>query len=231
MHRAGDASVRLPDRPSPKRLPLGEPSTSGAPHSVQAGHYESGVSGSSGPGAKSAQFPRSPCVESRRCPSPDRQGGTEDARGREADAFRGVRAAGIGSARFPPCAKDARGREADAFRGVRCGRDPREQIPSLRRGTHAAAKRTPSGLGQRNAPSRWRLRPAFRLTSAEAVAARRAINLGRSVLGAVATLGVEQEAVKVRWSEEVANCEVFFSHRIELRSVARALLPSGPRVA
>jgi len=146
MHRAGDASVRLPDRPSPKRLPLGEPSTSGAPHSVQAGHYESGVSGSSGPGAKSAQFPRSPCVESRRCPSPDRQGGTEDARGREADAFRGVRAAGIGSARFPPCAKDARGREADAFRGVRCGRDPREQIPSLRRGTHAAAKRTPSGV-------------------------------------------------------------------------------------
>jgi hypothetical protein len=40
----------------------------------------------------------------------------------------------------------------------------------------------------RNAPSRWRLRPAFRPTAAEATAARRAIDLGRSVLGAVATL-------------------------------------------
>ena len=34
MHRAGDAFVRLSDRPPPKRLPLGEPSTSGAPYSV-----------------------------------------------------------------------------------------------------------------------------------------------------------------------------------------------------
>ena len=36
----------------------------------------------------------------------------------------------------------------------------------------------------RNAPSRLRLRPASRLTPAEAAADRRAINLGRSVLGA-----------------------------------------------
>ena len=42
---------------------------------------------------------------------------------------------------------------------------------------------------KRNAPSRWRLRPASRLTAAEATADRRAINLGRSVLGASGTLG------------------------------------------
>ena len=99
MHRAGDASVRLPDRPSPKRLPLGEPSTSGAPYSVQAGHYESGLGGSSGPGAKSAQFPRSPCVESRRCPSPDHQGGTERTYAAAKRTPSGILgAAGIGSA-------------------------------------------------------------------------------------------------------------------------------------
>ena len=39
------------------------------------------------------------------------------------------------------------------------------------------------------APSRWRLRPASRLTAAEAATTRRAINLGRSVLGASRTLG------------------------------------------
>jgi hypothetical protein len=42
--------------------------------------------------------------------------------------------------------------------------------------------------GQRNAPSRWRPRPASRLTLAEATATRRAINLGRSVLGASGNL-------------------------------------------
>ena len=41
----------------------------------------------------------------------------------------------------------------------------------------------------KNAPSRWRLRPTFRLTAAEATAYRRAINLWRSVLGASRTLG------------------------------------------
>jgi hypothetical protein len=41
MHRARLASVRSPDRPPPKRLPLGGPSTSGAPSSVQLGDYGS----------------------------------------------------------------------------------------------------------------------------------------------------------------------------------------------
>ncbi len=39
MHRDRLASVRSPDRPPPKRLPLGGPSTSGAPSSVQLGDY------------------------------------------------------------------------------------------------------------------------------------------------------------------------------------------------
>ncbi len=41
---------------------------------------------------------------------------------------------------------------------------------------------------KKSAPSRCRLRPAIRLTSAEAGVTRRAINLGRSVLGARTTL-------------------------------------------
>ena len=38
MHRGRCSFVRPPDRPPPKRLPLGGPSTSGAPSSVQLGH-------------------------------------------------------------------------------------------------------------------------------------------------------------------------------------------------
>jgi hypothetical protein len=66
---------------------------------------------------------------------------------------------------------------------------------------------------KRNAPSRWRLRPAFRLTSAEAGADRRAINLGRSVLGANSTLGGARERVKSHWRELHANCVFFFTQR------------------
>jgi hypothetical protein len=50
--------------------------------------------------------------------------------------------------------------------------------------------------GTKSAPSRRRLRPAIRPTSAEASATRRAINLGRSVLGAATTLGDTQGSVK-----------------------------------
>jgi hypothetical protein len=35
----GGSLVRPPNRPPPKRLPVGGPSTSGAPSSVQSGHY------------------------------------------------------------------------------------------------------------------------------------------------------------------------------------------------
>jgi hypothetical protein len=48
------------------------------------------------------------------------------------------------------------------------------------------------------APNRFRLRPAFRSTAAEATAGRRAFNLGRSVLGAGATLGGLECHVKAR---------------------------------
>jgi hypothetical protein len=59
---------------------------------------------------------------------------------------------------------------------------------------------------KRNAPSRWRLRPAFRLTAAEAAAARRTINLGRSVLGAsplYAGAGLQVKAPPTRTSRNL----------------------------
>jgi hypothetical protein len=48
MHRAGGSLVRPPNRPPPRRLPVGGPSTSGAPSSVHAGHYGPPVAPSSG---------------------------------------------------------------------------------------------------------------------------------------------------------------------------------------
>src|SRR5439155_4604452 len=69
---------------------------------------------------------------------------------------------------------------------------------ACRRG-YAAARpqiRHNESPAKRNAPSRWRLRPAFRPTSAEAVAYRRTLNLGRSVLSAVATLRTHALQVK-----------------------------------
>ena len=39
MHRVRCSLVRPPNRPPPKRLPVGGPSTSGAPSSVHPGHY------------------------------------------------------------------------------------------------------------------------------------------------------------------------------------------------
>ena len=73
---------------------------------------------------------------------------------------------------------------------------------------------------KRNAPSRWRLRPAFRLTSAEAGADRRAIDLGRSVLGASSTLGGAGEAVKTGRRRTSRNLRFFLYARVELRTPA-----------
>ena len=67
--------------------------------------------------------------------------------------------------------------------------------------------------GTKNAPSRWRLRPTFRLTTAEATAYRRAINLGRSVLGARQTVGGFGHPVKALERQLVANCVLFFSQQ------------------
>ena len=79
----------------------------------------------------------------------------------------------------------------------------------------------------KNAPSRWRLRPTFRLTAAEATAYRRAINLWRSVLGASRTLGSWRVPVKAVARRLVANCVLFFSSRVELRFAACDLAPEG----
>ena len=77
----------------------------------------------------------------------------------------------------------------------------------------AAGKRQASSGPRRNAPSRLRLRPAFRLTAAEAAADRRTINLGCSVLGAWLTLGGPGLSVKELGDMVPANCAFFFSHR------------------
>jgi hypothetical protein len=52
------------------------------------------------------------------------------------------------------------------------------------------------GARHKNAPSRLRPRPTFRLTTAEATTTRRAINLGHSVLGASGTLWTRRLPVK-----------------------------------
>jgi hypothetical protein len=80
-----------------------------------------------------------------------------------------------------------------------------------------------------NAPSRWRLRPASRLATAEATTTRRAINLGRSVLGASRTLGRLANPVKELARQLVANCDLFFSHKVKLRSVPCALARRGKK--
>jgi hypothetical protein len=125
---------------------------------------------------------------------------------------------------------------------TRCIADSREgvvggQAPAGRNSAQIAATSS-SGAERRprrsrararaheNAPSRWRLRPAFRLTAAEAAADRRTINLVRSVLGASPTLGGPGSAVKASSSELVANCALFFSHRVKLRTAPHAL--GGP---
>ena len=54
-------------------------------------------------------------------------------------------------------------------------------------------------------------RPAPRLTAAEATACRRAINLGRSVLGALGTLGARNSLVKRFRNHISALCEFFFT--------------------
>jgi hypothetical protein len=56
MHRAGCAFVRLSDRPPPKRVPLGEPSTSDAPCSVHGDSMKAPFIESSAPHKESSAF-------------------------------------------------------------------------------------------------------------------------------------------------------------------------------
>jgi hypothetical protein len=110
------------------------------------------------------------------------------------------------------------------------GSGSRRHSPSRRersRGSPPPARARRSFPEKENAPSRWRLRPASRLTAAEATADRRAINLGRSVLGASGTLGAPSRAVKETEPEVSAFCELFFSHSVELRFDACALDSGG----
>ena len=98
--------------------------------------------------------------------------------------------------------------------GVDAGQRTHQETPRSFAGdlTTATPSRERSGeetgegnQDQKNAPSRWRPRPAFRLTSAEAIATRRAINLRRSVLSASATLGTTRSPVKKHPYESRCN--------------------------
>jgi hypothetical protein len=55
-HRGGGSFVRPPNRPPPKRLPVGGPSTSGAPSSVHTGHYGPVRAPSSGNRSRNTHF-------------------------------------------------------------------------------------------------------------------------------------------------------------------------------
>ena len=79
------------------------------------------------------------------------------------------------------------------------------------------AIRPASGNQRRNAPRQVLLRPAIRLTSAEASACRRAINLRRSVLGAIRTLRGRGTGVKRARTAIPALCGFFFTIRTYLR--------------
>ena len=87
----------------------------------------------------------------------------------------------------------------------------------------ASAIRPESGNQRRNAPKPVLLRPAIRLTSAEASACRRAINLRRSVLGAIGTLRVDRGGVKRTATRFPAVCDLFFTTRTYLRLALCAL--------
>jgi hypothetical protein len=76
---------------------------------------------------------------------------------------------------------------------------------------------------RKNAPKSALPRPAYRLTSAEASACRRAINLRRSFLGALGTLDRPEMVVKQCPKREVRSLRFFFTDRAHLRRAAGAL--------
>ena len=116
--------------------------------------------------------------------------------------------------------------------GAPCSVHPESQsrIPTLssrtkRRGSQIALFLISRAFSRprRNAPSPVLLRPASRPTAAEATAARRAINLRRSVLGAIRSLRSRPVSVKTARKRNLALCGFFFTLRTQLRYCAHAL--------
>ena len=93
--------------------------------------------------------------------------------------------AGVGEPELVGVARDQR-RERDEQHRV----DEQDRADEDEQASHDAepSRAHAARSGNENAPSRWLPRPTSRLTSAEATADRRAINLRRSVLGALGTL-------------------------------------------
>jgi hypothetical protein len=105
---------------------------------------------------------------------------------------------------------------------------PRYSAWHCKRGDSVPICPQPSRLTEtgptKNAPSRCRLRPAIRLTFAEATATRRAINLGRSVLGASSTLWALSTRVKAVWDALARNLRSFLFTQFKLRMQVHALV-------
>jgi hypothetical protein len=69
----------------------------------------------------------------------------------------------------------------------------------------------------KNAPGRWLLRPASRLTFAEAIAVRETIDLRCSYLGAITNLDGHEAAVKCLPKMISANCAIYITRSTRLR--------------
>ena len=110
-------------------------------------------------------------------------------------------------------------RECQARRSDKCRKYRQIAFP----GELALADAAGTVIPRRNAPRPALLRPASRLTSAEATACRRAINLGRSVLGAIRTLRARGTGVKHARTAIPALCDLFFTMRTYLRQALCAL--------
>ncbi len=82
---------------------------------------------------------------------------------------------------------------------------------------------------RKNAPRSVLPRPTYRPTSAEAFACRRAINLGRSFLGALGTLDRRGWSSSSVGNEKIAVCGFFFTRRTYLRRAACALHQNGTK--
>ena len=93
-----------------------------------------------------------------------------------------------------------------------------------------AAHRRRAYARKENAPSRWRPRPTFRLTTAEATTTRRAINLRHSVLGASRTLWTGSSPVKHQSDEIRRNLRPRLRPLVARRSQS-ASDPIGPELS
>ena len=215
MHRAGDASVRLSNRPPPKRLPLGEPSTSGAPYSVQSRLYGRVGPGSSTPVTNSAQI----AGKGRgRCPPLQqiaRAGPSTGGKHARADADAAIRTAAVLG---PSAMTGGRVRSHDVRRAP-TNHAVREEVGSERCVALVRDRRRRKGVPGHEEMHRAGEPPSDSPTDRRRSDCRSESHQPRaSVLGASPTLWPPGTCVKSIGAEELANCDLFFSHGSHCRS-------------